>query len=289
MTIKRSDMGICARTLGPLAAAAFLLAPNLAWPGWEVGAKGGYQSNVSRAVGESQGDGYASAHVTYQREPEGETRTDWTASVRAEGVAYAELSDLGYGALTASPGLIWVPKAGWTIGASLFFQAKVVADSDQSAVAAGGKFWLRQSLGGSGYVGEYYAYTDSRAREEAYSFAEHALGAYAGVGWTTLFWTELGYEYGHGDSFQSLNESSDSSDSSGAANARGKGRHRVQSSTFDAEVARDVVDRHTVSLDLGLDWSSSLTYQAGYAFTAAQGDLGSYTSHAVYLGAAYRL
>src|SRR4030067_1080470 len=115
--------------------------------------------------------------------------------------------------------------AGWETGAKIGFDtnvsrsisggesaeyllAKGVRASNQSAIALGGKLLFRQRLPSDFYLGEYYAYTDSRANADTFSFKEHALGAFLGRNWTRTFYTEIGYEFSRGDSFRSVGASS---------------------------------------------------------------------------------
>ena len=84
---------------------------------------------------------------------------------------------------------------------------------------------MRQELWKDIYIGQYYIYKDSSADADVYSFSEHAVGAYAGVNWTSSFYSEIGYEYSHGDSFRGIDE-----DQAGPARIdvsfHGRGRYR---------------------------------------------------------------
>src|SRR3972149_11273100 len=172
--------------------------------GGEAGAKVGFDTDVSRSISGGKSDSYLLGYAAYGREPDGETRLDWSFSAVGEGAAYASLSDLDYAAITFSPGLVYFSRPGWVITAAPFLRAKGVRDSNQSAIAFGGKLLARQQLPSDFYLGEYYAYTDSRANTDTFSFTEHALGAFLGRNWPRSFYTEFGYEFSRGASFRSV-------------------------------------------------------------------------------------
>ncbi len=69
-----------------------------AFAGWETGAKAGYISNLSRSVGNGQGDTYLGGYAAFARTPSGDSRIDWTLSAVAEGAVFARLNDLDYAA-----------------------------------------------------------------------------------------------------------------------------------------------------------------------------------------------
>ncbi len=266
-------------------AVIFLLGGDLAFAGWETGAKVGFDTNVSRSISGGESDEYLLGYAAYSRGPSGETRLDWSLSTVGEAAAYASLNDLDYAAITFSPGLVYFYRPGWILSAAPFLQAKGVRDSNQSAIAFGGKLLFRQQLPSDFYAGEYYAYTDSRANADTFSFTEHALGAFLGRKWTRTFYTEIGYEFSRGDSFRSVGTSTSLQ---GGTGGFGGGMHSMFSSAFGTEVVRERVDRHAVGVSAGIDWTKSIFSAAGYTFTNRRGDLGSSESHAGYLGVGYR-
>ncbi len=266
---------------------AVMLLPGagLAFAGWETGAKVGFDTNVSRSISGGESDGFLLGYAAYSREPSGETRLDWTFSAVGDAAAYARLSDLDYAAVTVSPGLVYFYRPGWAFTAAPFLQAKGVRDSNQSALAFGGKLLARQRLPSDFYLGEYYAYTNSRANADTFSFTEHALGAFLGRNWTRTFSTEIGYEFSRGDSFRSVGASPSVQ---GGTGGFGGGMHSMFSSAFGTEVIRERVDRHAVGVSAGIEWTKSIFSAAGYTFTSRRGDLGSSGSHAGFLGIGYR-
>lgn len=252
--------------------------------GWETGAKVGFDTDVSRSISGGESDEYLLGYAAYSRGPSGETRLDWSFSAVGEAASYASLNDLDYAAITVSPGMVYFNRPGWIISAAPFLQAKGVRDSNQSAIAFGGKLLFRQRLPSDFYLGEYYAYTDSRANADTFSFTEHALGAFLGRNWTRTFSTEIGYEFSRGDSFLSL----DGSPSVPGGPGGFGGEHHMFSSAFGTEVVRERVDRHAIGVSAAIDWTKSIFSAAGYTYTNRRGDLGSSTSHAGFLGVGYR-
>jgi hypothetical protein len=265
-------------------AAIVLLKAGSASAGWETGAKIGFDTNVSRSISGGKSDALLVGYAAYGREPGGETRLDWTFSASAEGAAYASLGDLDYAAITFSPGLVYFHRPGWTITAAPFVQAKGVRDSNQSAVAFGGKLLFMQRLPADFYIGEYYAYTDSRAKADTFSFTEHALGVSLGRSWTRTFSTEIGYEFSRGDSFRAVGTSSSPQGGTGGFG----GMHPMISTVFGAELIRERVDRHAVGVAAGISWTKSIFTAAGYTYSNRRGDLGSSSSHSGFLGIGYR-
>ena len=61
---------------------------------WETGGKAGYDSNLDRAIQNPQGSGYLGAYLSVNRDPEGESRLDWTLSALADGLVYPNLSEV---------------------------------------------------------------------------------------------------------------------------------------------------------------------------------------------------
>jgi hypothetical protein len=267
-----------------LAAGMLLMAAGSAVAGWEAGTKLGFDSNVDRSIQGGKSDAYLLAYAGFSREPSGESRGDWVFSAVAEGAAFASVTDLDYAAITLSPGLVYFPRAGWAITVAPILQAKTVKDSDQSAVAFGGRIELRERLGEKVYLAEHYAYRDSRATSDVFSYTEHAVGALLGVNWTPVLSSEIGYEFSRGDSFRSVGTSPLPPGGMGGFG----GMQPMFSTAFGTEVVRERVDRHAVGVSAGVDWTKSIFSAAGYTFTNRRGDLGSSGSHAGFLGAGYR-
>jgi len=258
---------------------AFLLASR-ASAEWETGAKIGFDSNIDRAIDNEQSDAYLSASLSFLRGPSGESRIDWTLAATLEGSLFFRLTDLSYGALTLAPGITLIPHRVWTINLSPFFQAKGVGDSDQSALAFGGKIGMRQEIGKDLYTGQYYIYKDSRAEEDIYSFIENALGVYVGKSWSRAFYTEIGYEYSYGDSFRTVDTPS--------PRGSGKGKQYRYSSTFGKEVIKENVKRQSIGVSGGIDWTKYLFSTVTYTYTTIDGDSGSSSSQAGFVSLAYR-
>ena len=258
----------------------------VAGAGWEAGTKAGFDTNLSRSVRDGKGDGYLSAYAGYSREPSGETRLDWIFAAVAEGTIYARLDDLDSAAITVSPGLLHVPWPGWSVTLAPFLQAKSFRDTAQSAVAFGGKAQVKQRVGEKSYLAESYAYTDSRASNDTFSFTEHALGALVGVNWTPRLATEAGYEFSRGDSFRSVGTVSPST--GGMGGFGGFMDQGMFSSAFGTEVVKERVNRHAIGLTATYEWSRSIAGVAGYNFSVARGDLGSSNSHSGFVGLGYR-
>jgi hypothetical protein len=249
---------------------------------WETGGKLGFDSNVNRAISGGDSDSYLGGYLQYAREATGETRLDWTFSASLEGNVFLKNNDLNNGSMTLAPGLTFFPYLTWSINVSPFVQGKAVADSDQSAVAFGAKVSLKQPIGKNVYLGEYYVYTDSRANEDVYSYTENALGIYLGVNWTRAFFSEVGYEYSHGDSFQTLGTTSTAS-----TGGSGKGKQHRYSSTFGTEVFKEKVDRHSIGLTAGIELLPSLFSNFSYTYSTMKGDLGTSIDHTGFIGLSY--
>jgi hypothetical protein len=249
---------------------------------WETGVKAGFDSNVNRAIQGGDSDTYLGGHLLYSREATGDTRLDWTLSAAMEGNGFLKNSELSNASLTLAPGIIFFPYLTWSIRVSPFVQGKAVADNEQSALAFGGKVSLRQPVGKKVYLGEYYLFTDSRANEEVYSYTENALGIYLGVNWTRSFFSEAGYEYSHGDSFQTLGTTSTT-----ATGGNGRGQQRRYSSTFGTVVFKEKVDRHSVGLTAGIELLPSLFSNFSYLYSTMKGDLGTSIDHTAFIGLSY--
>ncbi len=257
--------------------------PN-SFAGWETGSIMGFDSNVERSVDAGKSDTYLTVYGAATRDPGGEGRLDWSGTAKLEGTAFASLDELNYAMVTLAPGITYFPHALLSVGVSPFVEAKIVNDSDQSALAFGGRLTLGEEIGRDLYAGQCYTYRDSRADAEVYSFTEHVVGAFLGMNWTPSFFTEIGYEFSHGDSFRTVTVTTSSTTSSG----RGKHTNRIYSTAFGAEVIREEVDSHSVAVSAGIGWSSSLSSRIGYSLTTIQGDLGTSTSHSGYVDLAYR-
>lgn len=263
--------------------AGFLLTVSLpVHAAWEIGGKLGFDSNVNRAINGGDSDSYFGGYLQYTRGATGETRFDWTFSASTEGNVFLKNNELSNAYFTLAPGLTFFPYLAWSINVSPFVQGKAVADSEQSAVAFGAKVSLKQPIGKNVYLGEYYVYTDSRANEDVYSYTENTLGIYLGVNWTRTFSSEVGYEYSHGDSFQTLGTTNTIS-----AGGNGKGRQRRYSSAFGTEVFKEKVDRHSVGLTAGIEILPSLFGNFSYTYSTFNGDLGTSIDHTGFIGLNY--
>lgn len=265
---------------GCLFCGIILLASVQAFAGWETGAKVGFDTNVDRAVDGGTGDTYLTAYLSLLKDPSGEARVDWTLLATLEGTMFAKINDLNYAALTIAPGLTFIPHRNFTVNISPFIQAKAVKDSDQTALAFGGKLSLRQQIRKDIYAGQYYTYKDSRADVDTYSYVENAFGAFLGVNWTRAFFSEISYEFSHGDSYRTISTTS--------TLASGRGRNRRYSTAFGTDVIRDKIDQHSFGINAGIDWTKTISTQVSYSFAIIKGDLGSSDSHAGFIGIGYR-
>jgi len=249
---------------------------------WETGGKVGFDSNVNRSINGGDSDTYLGGYLLYSKEATGETRLDWTLLASMEGNGFLKNHNLSNACFTLAPGITFFPYLTWSMNIFPFVQGKAVADSDQSALAFGAKVSLKQPIGRGVYLGEYYVYTDSRANEEVYSYTENALGIYLGINWTRTFFSEVGYEYSRGDSFQTMETSSTSS-----AGGTGMGKHHLSSSTFGTEVFKDKVDRHSFGLTAGIELLPSLISNFSYTYSTMKGDLGTSIDHMAFIGLSY--
>ncbi len=202
--------------------AFFLVIPSSRGADWVFGTKLGYESNVIRSVDDEKGDSVFSAYAAYDRSPSGETRLEWTLRSILSGSVYSSESDFNSITGTVSPGFSVHLNPSWDLNISPYFRGKAVSDSEQSAIAWGLRATLTQKWHSRFYSGEYYNYTDSNANEDVYSYCENAVGVFAGVNWTRAFFTEIGYEYAHGDSFVSTSRSP--REKSGSGNGQGQGQ-----------------------------------------------------------------
>lgn len=247
---------------------------------WEAGAVLGFDTNIDRTVNNGRSDSYLTTYLSFLKDPSGESRVDWTLAATFEGTAFAKIGDLNYASLTLAPGLSFIPHRAWTISLSPFVQGKAVVDNDESAIAFGGKLSLSQQISKDVYIGEYYIYEDSRANNDTNSFTEHAMGAFLGLNWTRRFFTEIGYEFSHGDFFRTV-----STTPTTVSDGERYGRY---STAFEEIVIPEQVDQHTIGLSTGIDWTESLFSHLTYTFTTIRGDSGTSTSHAGSVGIGYR-
>jgi len=272
-------------TLTVLAAAVLLaVAPEAAGTEWDIGAKLGYESNVNRSLDNAQADTIITAYAAYDRLPSGESRVDWTLRAAISGSAYASDSDLNQVTGTIAPGISVFLSPVWSLNVSPFLRGKGVSDSQQSAIAYGARAMLLQRWTPRFYTGQYYNYTNSNANEEVYSYYENAFGILAGVNWTPAFFTEIGYEYAHGDSFVTTN----SPGTSASLPGRGRGYSYGYSQAFNALVIKETVDRNSFGINAGYDFTKALFAILGYTYTHESGDLGSLDNHSAFIGLGYR-
>ena len=251
---------------------------------WEIGARAGFDSNINRSVNNEDSDFLATAYAAYSRQPSGETRVDWTLRAIVEGTAYADYSDLNYAAATIAPGINIAINPQWSLNIAPFAQAKGVSDSDQSAIAYGVRAGLKQTWNKTLYTGQYYTYTDNNANEDVYSYSENAVGFLVGVNWTPAFFTEVGYEYSHGDSFRTVSTSTVATTQTG----RWMGQHLTFSQSYNADVYSETVDRNAVSVNVGYDFTKSLFTLIGYTYTREKGDFDTLNYHTGFIGLGYR-
>ncbi len=281
------EAGVNPRTWRTLS--AVLMVSILSWKaspalaGWETGAKAGFDTNISRSVDDGEGSGYLSAYGSYWKGHSAETRLDWTLGVSIEGTAYPSLSEVDFAAATVSPGLAYIFRPGWTAALTPFLQGKAVKDTEQSAVAFGGRVDLSQKFESGVYLGEYYMYTDSRAREDVYSYTENAFGVLLGMRWTPRFFTEAGYEFSRGESFLSVKVPS--TVSGGGGQGMGTGRYTT---AFDAEVFKETVDGHAFSVSAGVDWTRNGFFAVSYSYRTWDGETGSASGSSGFAGVGYR-
>ena len=268
-----------------LAMAALLAAATQAMgTEWDFGARLGYESNVNRSLDDAQADTILTAYGAYDRSPSGESRVDWTLRAALSGSAYASDSDLNQVTGTIAPGISVFLSPVWSLNVSPFLRGKAVSDSEQSAIAYGVRATLSQRWNPRFYTGQYYSYTNSNADEEVYSYSENTLGILAGVNWTPAFFTEIGYEYAHGDSFVTMK----SPVTAASLPGRGRGYRYSYSQAFNALVVKETVDRNSFGINAGYDFTKALFSILGYTYTHESGDLGSLDNHTVFVGLGYR-
>ena len=275
-----------------IAAALCFLTTSALYADWETGARGGYNSNVDHSIKDPESDSYVAGYIAFTKGVTGESRLNWTMDGNLEVAGYLKNTDLSYGELTLAPALVYFLRHNWTVSVSPFVQGRAVKDSDQSAVTLGGKISMRERISPIFYLSQYYLYRNSSASSSVYSTWEHALGAVGGINWTKRFYTELGYEFSHGDAFRSHDDSI--ATETGYLSGAGRGRrtmgggHATFSSTFDTVVFQEIVDRHAVGITFGFDWTKSFFTTAGYTYSTMKGDSGTSRDHATFVGLGYR-
>lgn len=246
---------------------------------WETGMRIGFDTNISRAVTGETSDYYGSAYASFEKEASGETRLEWIFGAALEGTAYNRYDDLNCVQATVAPGFVYHLHHIIALTVSPFLEAKAVGDSDQNALGGGGKVMLREQIHPAVYLGQYYVLRVSSAAEDTYSFAENAVGIFAGAKPAKNITAEVGYEYSHGDSYRAVAVESTS---------RGKGGHRRFSQTFNELIIRESVDRHAVGVNITVDWTASIFSTVTYVYASIEGDSGRSLSHAGSLGVGYR-
>jgi len=252
--------------------------------GWETGIKVGFDSNINRSINRAESDSYLSALLSYSRIPTGESRFDWIFGATVEGAAYNRYTDLSYGLVNVAPGVSYVLNRFVSFSVSPFLEAKAVKNSDQSALAVGGKVMLREQISSAVYLGQYYFLKNSSADVDTYSFTENAVGIFAGTRLVEKVTMEIGYEYSQGDSFRALSTSTVGT----ATGGRGRGAHQSFSQTFGEIVIREPVTRNAIGVNLNVDWSNALFSTIGYLYTSLSGDSGTSKSHSGFIGLGYR-
>ena len=272
-------------TIAVLVMAVLLAAtPQAMGTEWDFGAKLGYESNVNRSLDDAQADTIVTAYAAYDRPLSGESRVDWTLRAALSGSAYASDSDLNQVMGTIAPGISVLLSPVWSLNVSPFLRGKAVSDSEQSAIAYGVRATVSQRWNPRFYTGQYYSYTNSNANEDVYSYYENAVGILAGINWTPAFFTEIGYEYAHGDSFVTTKSPATVASLPG----RGRGYSYGYSPAFNALVIKELVDRHSFGINAGYDFSKALFAILGYTYTSENGDLGSLDNHSAVIGLGYR-
>jgi len=288
-----------------LAMAVFCAAISSSWGAeWDFGAKLGYESNVNRSLDDEKADTIFSAYAAYDRSPSGETRLDWTLRSTLSGSAYATEEDFNSVMAAVAPGISLFLNPIWRLNVSPFLRGKAVADSEQSAIAWGLRATLSQKWQTRFYTGQFYNYTDSNADEDVYSYSENAVGVFVGVNWTPKFFTEIGYEYAHGDSFVSFRDSPKKGSGSGQGQGQGQGQGPGQSqgqrqgqgqgqgqgqsygfpSAFNALVIKDTVDRNSFGINAGYRLNQSLVAVFEYTYMNESGSIGSVDNHSAFIG-----
>ena len=270
-----------------LAIMLFAAGGNNAFAGWQVGARTGYDSNINRSVDNRESDAYLSGYASLIRQPSGESRLGWFGELTLEGTSFINNYDLNYAMISGSAGMTCFLHAFWRVDVAPFLEARAVNDSEQSALAFGGRVSMQQQIKRNIYTGQYYLYRDSRADVKTYSFTEHVFGVFFGVNWTEALFTEAYYEFSQGDSFRTDSTISTTSailpgNENGRGNS-GKERKTTYSETFGSDMIREEVDQHAIGVSVGIDWNRSLSSHIGYTSATTDGELGTSTAHAGFL------
>lgn len=263
-----------------------LAAGSAGWAGWQTGARLVTDSNPTRTIEGGTADQYLWGFLSFSGGGTGQERLDWAYTAAAEGALYAGVDDFSYGGVTLSPQLLYHLSPTWTASAAPLVLLKGVRDADQSAAAFGLRLALAQRLSDRFYAGEHYVYTNSHARAEAFSYTEHAVGAFLGARWTPRLWSELGYDFARGDSFRTVSGGTAAPIAGGMGGMGGARGHPGQAFGFD--LARESVDSHFLAVTLGWDLTNTVTPYAGYTYRVTEGDLGTAASHIGFLGLGYR-
>lgn len=268
----------------------FAAGGNNAFAGWQAGAGTGYDSNINRSLDNKESDTYLSSYASFIRQPSGESRLGWFGEMTLEGTSFTNNHDLNYAMISGSAGMTCFLHAFWRVDVAPFLEAKFVNDSEQSALAFGGRVSMQQQIKRNIYTGQYYLYRDSRANVETYSFTEHVLGVFLGVNWTEVLFTEVYYEFSRGDSFRTVSTTSTilSGNENGQGNPdapgkSGKKRKLTYSETFGSDMIREKIDQHAIGVSVGIEWNRSLSSHIGYTFATTDGELGTSTAHAGFL------
>lgn len=287
-----------------------LLISNYASAGWETGAKAGYDSNIDRAVEGGMSDTFMTGFLSFTRETAKDTGTDWSLNLGLEGARYADSTYLNYGMASITPSIIFYPHERWRVDISPFAEAISVKDEEQSSVVFGGEISMSQLWGHRYYTGEYFIYTDSRADEEIFSYKDKAIGIYAGVNWTDVFWSEIGYEFSRGDSFRAVEEiitteivesqiftsqagnGGQGGNGQGGSNQGGTGQYGTGSSpryseAYNEYIINEPVDRQMIGINMGYQFTRHLFSFINYAFVSYSGDAGDSESHTGVVGIGY--
>lgn len=288
----------------------FILLSHNAFAGFEMGAKEGYDSNIDRAVEGGISDSFTTGFLSFSTESGKGTGTDWSLKLGVEGTMYADSTFLNCGIAGITPSIIFYPGERWMLDISPFAQAITVKDEEQSSVAFGGQISMKQLWGSRYYTGEYLIYTDSRADVEIYSYRDKTAGVYAGVNWTDAFWSEIGYEFSRGDSFRAVEEiitteietsqivasqagnggkggNGQGGTGQGGAGQYGTGSSPRYSTAYNEYIINEPVDRQTIGINTGYQFTRHIFSFINYAYTTYKGDAGTSKSHTGTIGIGY--
>ncbi|HEY9159736.1 MAG TPA: hypothetical protein VIS94_01440 [Desulfomonilia bacterium] len=244
---------------------------------FEIYIRPGYDSNVTRSVDDPTGDGYLNGNISWNRQSDIEKTFDWTLRGVLDTTAYFKTAEQDYISAMISPGLTYTYDERFQINISPMIEASAVKDTEQSEISLGAALYFSQQMTSMFYAGEYASYVDSRAKDDIYSQDEISFGAYFGVNITEKLFTELGYEYSYGTSYQTS--------SIPAGKGKGKGKY---STVMKYDVYQENVNEHKLSLNAGLDLTDKVFSIAGYTFTYTDGDIGISRSNDISVGIGYR-